>query len=164
MVNLITTDKKGELVHKENDIRYKIFLAGPTLRTNQIAWREDAIKLFEEYADIDVSLVIPEPFMGDYAEQIEFEHYHIQTSDLIFFWVPRDIENKVYGLTTNVEFGMFMPLAFRAISNPILYGRPEDSDNNRYLDYCYRKFYKQEPLDRLDKMVAIALQKVIINK
>lgn len=130
-----------------------IFLAGCTPRDNSPSWRPEAIQLFEQLG-FQGTLIAPEPFCNDYAAQVEWESYYLHHADIILFWLPRNMKTGMYGLTSNVEFGIHLH------GGKIIYGRPDGSDNNRYLDYCYRKFYQQDPYDELEQLVAAAFKKV----
>lgn len=117
-----------------------IFLAGPSPRTQKIRdWRDDAFKVFEK-AGFDGTLFVPRPEGGNmesYDGQVEWELYHLEKADVIMFWVPRKFP-ELKGLTTNVEFGLFM-------KKEIVYGRPYDAESVKYLDYIYEKFKKRKP-------------------
>jgi hypothetical protein len=151
MISVIKTNQ-GKVIDKAPIV----FLAGPTSRKGEDIWREECIKLFEKYSYKDVNLIVPEPFLGDYKEQIEFEHGYLSKSEVVLFWVPRDIEKEHYGLTTNVEFGFFTS-PFLGKRPKVAYGRPEKSDKNRYLDYCYEKFYGKKPQKELVDLVKEAI-------
>jgi hypothetical protein len=138
------------------DLKYpsrSIFLAGPTARKGQtLTWRQDAINYFGDITQ-HVSLIVPELRDGamreDYNHVIEWEHRYLHLCKCILFWVPWSIENKIYGFTTNVEFGYWMATD----ANKVFYGRPNDSDNNRYLDSMYRANKDQEPFTDLEQLV-----------
>jgi len=68
-------------------------------------------------------------------------------SDTILMWIPRKIKNKLYGLTTNIEFGMYIK------QSKLIYGRPNDSDKNRYLDYVYNKYNSNKYFNNLNTMI-----------
>ena len=123
-----------------------VFLAGPSPRSGQtLEWRKEAIQHFQNIG-FDGTIVIPEPRTGkwdDYLTVVDWEHLYLELSDTILFWVPRDIENEIYGFTTNVEFGMYLH------SGKIIYGRPDNSDKNRYLDYWYSLVYSKQPYNDL---------------
>lgn len=130
-----------------------IFLAGCTPRDSSPSWRPEAIRLFKQFG-FQGALVAPEPFCKDYPAQVEWEQHYLEAADIILFWIPRNIATGMYGLTSNVEFGIHLH------GGKIIYGRPDGSDNNRYLDYCYRKFYQQEPYNGLEQLIAAALKKI----
>jgi hypothetical protein len=77
-----------------------------------------------------------------YLDQVEWEYECLELSDLIVFWVPRDLK-KLPGFTTNVEFGRYIA------SGKVLYGRPYEAPKTRYLDRLYKKFTNKEPIDNL---------------
>lgn len=76
----------------------------------------------------------PEPRGGkwahDYDTQVEWEKAHLILADIIIAWVPRDLET-LPAFTTNVEFGTWID------SGKIVYGRPDGSPKNKYLDWLY---------------------------
>lgn len=131
---------------------YSIFLAGPTARKGQtLEWRKEAIQYFNELK-FTGNLFVPEPKTGqwpNYEHVIDWELEHLNLADIILFWVPRNIETQIYAFTTNVEFG------YHIAKNPtkVFYGRPDTSDNNRYLDFLYRKYRKAEPVNDLRTLV-----------
>lgn len=65
---------------------------------------------------------------GDYNTQISWEQSARAMADIIVFWIPRDIKNGMYGLTTNFELGEDLK------TGKVVYGRPEHADKTRYLD------------------------------
>lgn len=130
-----------------------IFLAGPTPRSKDVkSWRDEAIKIFEEKG-FDGTLIIPEPFHGDKNAQYEWEWELLKRTSLIMFWVPRNMETMP-ALTTNVEFGMYIN------SSKVIYGRPDDSERNTYLDALYKKSYDKEPKNTLEETCQECLRQI----
>jgi len=124
-----------------------IFLAGPSPRDPDVeSWRPKAIDILESIG-YDGEVYIPERKGGwdgvDYIEQIEWEHSALESVDIVMFWVPRDIDAGMPAFTTNVEFGTYCS------KGSIVYGRPVDSDKNRYLDHMYLKYQGHPPKDTL---------------
>lgn len=123
-----------------------IFLAGPNPRYKdgdaiQQTWRHEALKLLEEY-EFDGHVFIPLPkgsFFGetvvgavsDYDHQVKWEDLAMARADVLLFYVDR--RNGLQGLTTNIEFGRYLD------SGRMVYGRPNDAENTRYLDEQVRK-------------------------
>jgi len=111
-----------------------IFLAGPTPRDKGTqSWRPEALKLLADMG-YDGTVFVPEyapdhedDMWEDYKAQCEWERRSMNMSDVILFWVPRDME-FMPAMTTNVEFGTWLS------SGKVVYGRPEDADRVRYLD------------------------------
>ena len=56
--------------------------------------------------------------------------------------------------TTNVEFGYWLH------TGKIIYGRPDDSVKNKYLDWLYKTDYNKEPFNDLDKLLKEAIKMV----
>ncbi len=121
----------------DSDVKKGIFLAGPTPRTVEDSWREDALEILEQMK-FEGNVYVPEPenkeWKKDYDDQIDWESYYLNKADAIVFWVPRRFPD-LPGLTTNVEFGWHMA------ENPskVFYGRPIDAVKCRYLDVLYQK-------------------------
>ena len=107
-----------------------------TPRRNDVkSWRIEAIEIlqFIKYSGL---VYVPEPFNGNYVEQIEWETKGLHASHRIVAWVCRDmtiLEDRpiMPALTSNVEFGEWY-------NDPkFLYGRPIGTPHCDYLDYKY---------------------------
>lgn len=138
--------------------RTSIFLAGPTpRRRDHTSWRPEAISFFDGWS-AEATLYMPEwdtgEAMSDYDAQIRWEWRHLDLCSVIMFWVPRKLP-EFPGFTTNVEFGTY--LAKRP--DRVIYGRPPDSDKNRYLDELYREATGMTPCDSLEETCRCALVK-----
>lgn len=111
-----------------------VFLVGPTPRDKDVgSWRPAIIQLFERLG-YDGVIFTPEPRNGwhhDYLDQVEWERKHLTLADRILCWVPREMKTMP-ALTTNIEMGTWID------SGKILYGRPDDSPKNRYLDWLVK--------------------------
>lgn len=110
-----------------------IFLAGPSPRKpGDPNWRKQAIELLEEVGFQGVVFAPtyrdepPETF--NYDKQINWETKWLNASDLIVFWVPRDLK-ELPGFTTNVEFGLW------AKSGKVLLGSPPTAEKMSYLNW-----------------------------
>jgi len=135
-----------------------VFLAGPTPRSEDVpSWRPEAIELFNTYMDDDMTVYVPEPNWNtgvtfaelnlNYAEQIiEWEHKALAASDIIMFWVPRELKDMP-AYTTNVEFGLHIK------EGRVFYGRPDNAPKTRYLDYCYEKYTGRKSANTLESLV-----------
>ena len=161
--------------------KYSIFLAGPTSRDDTPSWRPEAVKeIKDKFKGEDVSIILPEHRTGkcevldqpDYRAQIDWEQDSLDECSLVLMWVPRDLD-KLPGFTTNVEFGMLLH------KDKLLYGRPDNSKKNLYLDYSYLKLnpnsvngvIKQIPNSlkdivsiAYDKLVSVAYLKPVTNR
>lgn len=78
-----------------------------------------------------------------YQSQCEWEWDALHTTKKIVFWVPRDLDT-LPGFTTNIEFGFYVS------SGKVIYGRPNGSPKNDYLDWLYEKITKNKPLSSLE--------------
>lgn len=133
-----------------------VFLAGCSPRKDQdVAWRKEAIELFKHWENLGhdkiQTLIIPEPETGiwdNYESVIDWELKYLNLSDIVLFWIPRNMDQKIYGLTSNVEFGYLV-----GRSKKIVYGRPDDADNCRYLDQIYENFYNRKPDNTIEDLV-----------
>jgi len=131
-----------------------IFLAGPTPRAANPcpSWRPEALLIFATL-EFEGTLLIPEDRDGskqfNYDNQIDWEDNGLQAATTILFWVPRS--QVLPGLTTNVEFGLWLK------SGKIIYGRPEGAQQTRYLDYMYQKYVEREPLPTLRETIERAI-------
>lgn len=125
-----------EVIYSRQDPRPSIFLAGPSPRGEQDAnWRPEALRILEELG-FDGIVYVPLPEDGqwapDYDGQVEWEDRCLQRSDVIVFWIPRDLDS-LPGFTTNVEFGMWVS------SGKIVLGHPPRAPKTRYLDWHAKK-------------------------
>lgn len=115
-----------------------IFLAGPSVRSDQphlTSWRFEAIEIFKR-KKFNGNLIIPE-----FSEKSECDKYindlifwefsGLTNSQVIMFWIPRTKE--LIGLTTNFEFGYWVARD----RSKIVYGRPDNSYRNDYLDIMW---------------------------
>ena len=116
---------------------YSIFLAGPTPRSlNVPSWRDEALKILH-LLDYQFRVIVPERKIRveniDYDTQVEWENYGTENCSKIVFWIPRRLDSMP-GFTTNVEFGRYVE------SGKIIYGRPDNAEKTRYLDWLYQKY------------------------
>jgi len=143
-----------------------VFLAGPTPRSSTVkSWRPEAIQIFQDLG-FDGTLYIPEPdwvsgiVFEDFHKMgvtddkiIEWEHTYLLDATAILMWVPRDLVTMP-SFTTNIEFGLW------AKSEKLVYGRPDNAPKNDYLDYCYRKFLKKEPINDLKELIKVIVEDI----
>jgi 8-oxo-dGTP pyrophosphatase MutT (NUDIX family) len=89
-----------------------IFLAGPTPRHKDTpSWRPEALRLLGEIG-YDGVVFVPEARDGvrpDYVQQMQWELDAQNSSDVIVFWIPRDMATMP-ALTTNTEYGIWASL------------------------------------------------------
>ncbi|HUU89340.1 MAG TPA: nucleoside 2-deoxyribosyltransferase domain-containing protein [Candidatus Glassbacteria bacterium] len=132
--------------------RNSIFLAGPTPRSQDVkSWRPEAIKYLENIG-YEGQVIVPEreSWEGtDYIDQVEWEDIGLNECAVIVFWIPRDLKTMP-ALTTNIEFGRFCQ------DTRMLYGRPNWSPKNRYLDWLYKKSLGRYPFETLATLMTKA--------
>lgn len=132
-----------------------IFLAGPTPRKKEIlSWRPDAIKILNELKFSGI-VYVPEHKQEtkedyDYLTQVEWEHTCLENCGVICFWVPRKLPDMP-AFTTNVEFGRYVG------KSKVVYGRPDWSEKNNYLDWLYHKITGETPVNTMENLIKIAL-------
>ena len=85
-----------------------IFLAGPVPRDlDTPSWRPYAISYLQNKGYNGI-IYNPETSAADYTdyyeEQFAWEHNALDRSDIILFWIPRDIKTKVIVLTLAFRF------------------------------------------------------------
>ena len=134
-----------------------IFLAGPTPRDkNTISWRNEAIKILEKLG-FDGIVYVPEYSTwkpkADYVDQAMWERDGLSNATIIVFWIPRHLPN-MSAFTTNVEFGYWLH------SGKIIYGRPNEAEKIKYLDWLYKLDYNEEPVDSLEELLKICVNKI----
>lgn len=134
-----------------------IFLAGPTPRDeNTISWRIDVCDRLEKLG-FDGVVYNPEYSSwkpkSSYIDQAEWEREALTEATVILFWIPRDLKDMP-AFTTNVEFGYWLH------TGKIIYGRPDNSVKNKYLDWLYKLDYNKEPFNDLDKLLKDAIKMV----
>lgn len=142
---------------KSNSTR-SIFLAGPCPRDDSADWRDEAVELFKKYGfngeiynptNRDYETMGPDA----YTIQTNWERDHLHKANVVLFWVPRDlVKNPAF--TTNVEFGYWMGKD----SSKCVYGRPDESEKNTYLDWTFNKETGRSALNSLEDTVKEAIK------
>ena len=125
-----------------------IFLAGPTVRGNQlhlISWRYEAIDFFAKIG-FKGSIIIPE-FSNrrisdkDRPELPLWEYNGLKRANCILFWIPRTRE--LIGLTTNWEHGLWVGRDM----NKVILGYPNlgtvNSFRNGYIDIMWNELHRE---------------------
>lgn len=137
-------------------VKPAIFLAGPTprLKNPVPSWRPDALKILRDVG-FEGTVFIPEYStfkpMRSYTEQVEWEWAALHSSATVVFWVPRDLETMP-AFTTNVEFGYYLG------KQRVVYGRPDNSPKNTYLDWLYNKVTGKIPYNSLQATMEAAVE------
>ena len=140
-----------------------IFLAGPTLRNDffENSWRKEAVEFLKE-AGFDGNVFVPESKTGDYKLLSDkgfdapiWEWAALDASDVILFWIPRDLE-KLPAFTTNVEFGRYTAL----VPEKVVLGFPKEAPKNEYLEKLYLKTCNRVPTYTLKDTIDLALEQL----
>jgi len=146
------------------EVTQTLFLAGPTPRQEAKSWRSEALGILAQKG-YRGHVFVPESegdfWAEDYNNQVEWEEQCLAASDVILFWVPRDIRgdklrgNKMpmLGLTTNDEWGAWKE------SGKVVYGSPTWADSTRYQE-TYAEKLKVPKASTLDETVELALEKL----
>lgn len=134
-----------------------IFLAGPTPRDKEItSWRNEACKILEKL-NFDGLVYIPEYSSwkpkADYVDQAMWERKALTNASIIVFWIPRKLP-EMPAFTTNVEFGYWLH------TNKVIYGRPDNAEKIKYLDWLYKLDYNEEPINNLEELLTKAIKKL----
>lgn len=139
-----------------------IFLAGPTPRSLDVkTWRKEAVKILKDLG-FDGIVYVPELEDDDrtfnYDNQVWWEREALYNANIIVFWIPRS--SQLPAFTTNVEYGYWIAKN----SNKVIYGRPDNSEKNRYLDWLYQTETGNKPINNLEELLKVALKQVDKNK
>lgn len=134
-----------------------IFLAGPTPRNGNVpSWRPYACEKLKELG-FDGVVYVPEystwKTKDGYLEQVMWERSALTEATVILFWIPRRLP-EMPGFTTNVEFGYWLH------TKKVVYGRPNEADKIKYLDWLYTLDYNETPFEDLDLLLEEAIKKV----
>ena len=113
-----------------------LFLAGPSPRnSDHHNWRAEAIQILQQRGyDGDVYLPLPRDgiFPEDYIGHVDWEQNAMERSDIVVFWIPRDLED-LPGFSTNVEFGQ------KCSNRNIVLGYPEGAPKTKFLQFLAEK-------------------------
>lgn len=143
--------------------RQSIFLCGPSPRTaGRVSWRREAVTKLQSIG-FTGTVYVPEyehPSSArlDYLPQASWEWNAMENhAGVILFWVPRylipsDSDLGTPGFTTNTEFGRMVSIR----PQDVVYGRPSDSEKNRYLDALYQRLTSKTPLNNLAETLQAA--------
>lgn len=133
-----------------------IMLCGPTPRSSDVlSWRPKAIEILSSI--FDGTVFVPEPSNGErfisYDFQVNWELASLEHCAIIVAWVPRNMINMP-ALVTNVEFGYWLAKT----PNKLIYGRPDDAANCRYLDFLYKRDTDRIPTSTLEETLSLAVE------
>lgn len=133
-----------------------LFLAGPSPRDESHPnWRIEALQVLET-AGYDGVVFIPLPrdgkFSKDYDAQVNWEQSAMDRSDVVLFWIPRDLVT-LPAFTTNVEFGQ------RCRNRNVVLGYPPKSPKNQFLG-CLGDMNFLDRADTLRDSIGLVLKKI----
>jgi len=139
-----------------------IFLAGPTPRSSDVeTWRKEAIHILNDLG-FDGIVYVPEfnneDRTFDLIKQVWWEREALFSSSVIVFWIPRS--DVLPGYTTNIEFGYWMAKD----KGKVIYGRPDNSIKNNYLDWLYQTETQKEAIKDLKELLEGTMILVEENK
>ena len=157
-MQIIYSDQPVPVILPNRVFEKSVFLAGPTPRDPITpSWRPTALEIFEKN-NFTGTVFVPERSVKthiiDYVDQVEWEDACLRISQVIVFWIPRNLVTMP-ALTTNVEFGRFAPCS------QTLYGRPDDSEKNRYLDWYYTKYNGNAIYNNLNDLITNSIKKIL---
>lgn len=140
------------VIHGDNSI----FLAGPTPRNiNVETWRKEALSIIKDL-DYNGIVYVPEKEFDDrtfdYTNQVWWEREALYNASVIAFWIPRNI-NELPAFTTNVEFGYWLAKN----SDKVIYGRPDNAQKTKYLDWLYETETGKKPINNLKELLIKAI-------
>lgn len=134
-----------------------IFLAGPTPRGKDAkSWRKEACEILENLKFEGV-VYVPEYSSwkpkASYVDQAMWEREALTAATVIVFWIPRHLPDMP-AFTTNVEFGYWLP------TKKVIYGRPDDAEKIKYLDWLYELDYNLKPINNLKELLTESVKKI----
>ena len=134
-----------------------IFLVGPTPRgKDTLSWRKEGCSILKE-TGFDGVVYVSEYSSWkpkeSYVDQTMWEREALTEATIIAFWIHRHLPD-IPAFTTNVEFGYWLH------SGKVLYGRPNDTEKIKYLDWLYELDYGFKPQDNLSDFLIEAVNKV----
>ena len=133
-----------------------IFLAGPTPRSKDvISWRMEACSILKNIG-FDGIVYVPEysswKQKESYVDQAMWERIALTEATTIVFWIPRHLLDMP-AFTTNVEFGYWLH------TGKVIYGRPDNAEKIKYLDWLYELDYDKKPINNLQELLQLAVAK-----
>ncbi len=85
-----------------------------------------------------------------------WERIGLTNASVIAFWIPRHLPDMP-AFTTNVEFGYWLH------TGKVVYGRPNDAEKIKYLDWLYKLDYDEEPIVSLEELLNISVKKITVK-
>ncbi len=82
-----------------------------------------------------------------------WEREALHNANVIVFWVPRNMKTMP-ALTTNTEYGYWI---VRNVDK-VIYGRPDNSEKNKYLDWLFETELGVKPLNDLTEVLNKAVE------
>ena len=131
-------------------------MAGPTPRNKDVrSWRVEACNILENIG-FDGIVYVPEYSSWkpkeSYVDQAMWERIALSEATTIVFWIPRHLPDMP-AFTTNVEFGYWLH------TGKVVYGRPDNAEKIKYLDWLYELDYDNKPINNLQELLQLAVIK-----
>lgn len=147
-----------KIIYAHERVEPSIFLAGPTPRDQETpSWRPEALRILQHY-NFEGTVYVPEDRREgakfDYDDQVHWEWTALESSTVIVFWVPRELDTMP-AFTTNVEFGLYVR------NGRVLLGYPEGAPKMTYLDALAQRF-KVPVFHDLDELIAVAIMRTFV--
>ncbi|MFH1098462.1 MAG: nucleoside 2-deoxyribosyltransferase domain-containing protein [Candidatus Uhrbacteria bacterium] len=133
-----------------------LYLAGPSPRDKSHPnWREETLRRLEQEG-YDGHVFVPLPrdgqFPDDYQAQATWEQSAMDRSDVVLFWVPRNLVT-LPAFTTNVEFGQ------KCRNRNVVLGYPKGAPKCRFLGYLAERNFIDHT-ETLEQTIKLALDKI----
>lgn len=125
-----------------------LFLAGAIQGAED--WQQKAIQYLNKYK-LDIAnprrKYIDKKF--DYDTQVFWETYYLNMSDIILFWLPKEIEHikgRYFAQTSRFELGEWLGKSSYMLNKNIIVGIDEDFIGKRYIINRIKRDYKNIPI------------------
>ncbi|MEU3680441.1 nucleoside 2-deoxyribosyltransferase domain-containing protein [Streptomyces sp. NPDC030592] len=136
-----------------------VYLCGPTpTDPEEPSWRPSAVAALRAAWDGAgrLAVFLPEPTADGsyppYADQIAWEEEAMRRSDVVLFWIPREM-NRLPGLVSNIKWGVWYD------SGRAVLGAPPEAERMAYLLHFAEAF--EVPVERtLQEAAGAALRAV----
>ena len=125
-----------------------LFLAGAIQGAED--WQSKVINYLKNY---DISIASPRRKYicdnFDYNKQVEWETYYLNVSNIILFWLPKEIEHiegRSFAQTTRFELGEWLAKSLYIPNKQIIVGIDSSFKGSRYIKKRIQNNYKNVPI------------------